>query len=163
MKQPRISIIAALAENRGIGKDNRLLWHIPEDMRRFRELTTGHAVVMGQKTYESIGRPLPNRTNVVLTRDPGFAAPGCVVCRSLDEALEKARETEEEEVFIIGGGTVYRQTLPLADRLYLTLVKGEFEADTFFPDFSEFRKEADREDGRDENHEYSFVVLERGE
>jgi dihydrofolate reductase len=157
----RISIIAAVAENGAIGKDNGLLWHIPEDMKRFRELTTGHAVVMGQKTYESIGRPLPNRTNIVLTQDPDFQAPGCVVCFSLDEALEKAGEVEKEEVFVIGGGMVYRQTLPMADRLYVTVVRGDFEGDVFFPDYSEFRKVVSREERQDEKYRYDFLVLER--
>ena len=158
----RISIIAAIArENRAIGKDNVLLWNIPEDMRRFRELTSGHAVIMGQKTYESIGRPLPHRTNIVLTFDMGFAPEGATVCHSVDEALKEARYAEREEIFILGGGTVYRQMLPLADRLYLTLVDGNFEADTFFPEYGDFTKVVSRERKEDEQYEYEFVILER--
>lgn len=161
MNQPKISVIAAVAENGAIGKDNRLLWDIPEDMKRFRETTTGHAIIMGQKTYESIGKPLPNRTNIVLTQDEKFVAPGCIVCFSLDEAFEKAREVEKDEVFVIGGGMVYRQALPLADRLYITLVKGDFEADTFFPDYSEFQTVVSKEEKQNENYTYDFLVLER--
>jgi dihydrofolate reductase len=161
MSKPRLSIIAAVAENRAIGKNNQLLWHIPEDMRHFRELTTGHVVIMGQKTYESIGRPLPNRTNIVLTQDKNFEAGGCVVCYSLEESLARAKELEQEEVFVIGGGMVYQQTLPLADRLYLTLVRGDFEGDVFFPDYSEFQRELSREEKKYGQYRYDFLVLER--
>lgn len=157
----KISMIAAIGKNRELGKNNTLLWNIPEDMRHFRELTTGHAVIMGQRTYESIGRPLPNRTNIVLTVDPAFDAPGCVVCYSWDEALSEARKIESEEAFIIGGGSIYAQAISFADRLYLTLVDGEFDADVFFPDYTPFFKVISRRDSSDENHAYSFVVLER--
>ena len=160
-KFPRISIIVAVAENLAIGRNNALLWHIPEDMKHFRELTTGHVVVMGQRTYESIGRPLPNRTNIVVTDDPNFQAPGCEVLSSLEEALAFAREHESEEVFIIGGGMVYRQTLPLVDRLYLTVVKVSPEADTFFPNYEEFARIIHQEERQEGGYEYTFLVLER--
>lgn len=156
-----MSIIAAVAENLAIGKNNALLWNIPEDMKHFRELTSGHAIVMGQRTYESIGRPLPNRTNIVVTDNPDFEAPGCEVFFSLEDALAFAREQEPEEVFIIGGGTVYRQTLPLADRLYLTVVKVSPEADTFFPNYEEFARIIHQEDKQSGGYAYSFLVLER--
>lgn len=162
MDIPRLSIIAAVGRNRELGKNNALLWNIPEDMRRFRELTTGHAVIMGQKTYESIGRPLPNRTNIVLTLDTTFEASGCVVCYSLDEALEKAKEVEKDEVFVIGGGSIYGQFIGMADRLYLTLVDGEFEADTFFPEYEHlFRSVVSCEKKGDANYQYEFLTLEK--
>lgn len=155
-------MIAAIARgSRAIGKDNRLLWSIPEDMRRFRSLTTGHAVIMGQRTYESIGHPLPERTNIVLTQDKTFQAPGCVVCYSLEEALSIARERERNEVFVIGGGSVYMQFLPQADRLYLTLVDGDFDADTFFPEYGEFTRVVESERGGSDGCRYEFVTLER--
>lgn len=157
----KISLISAIAENRAIGKDNRLLWHIPEDMKHFRETTSGHAVIMGQKTYESLGRPLPNRINIIVTFDKGFKAEGCVVLHSLDDAFEYVEKQDEEEVFVIGGGSIYKQTIDRADRLYLTLVKGEFDGDVFFPDYSAFTKIIDRRDSQDNNHEYSFLVLEK--
>ena len=125
------SIIVAVAENGVIGDQNRLLWHISEDLRRFKELTTGHPVIMGRKTFESIGRPLPNRTNVVITRQEGLALAGCTVVHSLPEAL--ALFAEEEEVFVIGGAQIYAEALPLADRLYLTRVGRAYEGDTCFP------------------------------
>jgi dihydrofolate reductase len=162
MNTPRINIIAAIGKNRELGKDNTLLWDIPEDMMRFRKLTTGRTVIMGQKTHESIGRPLPNRNNIVLTQDISFEAPGCVVCYSLDEAMRKAQEIEKEEVFVIGGGSVYVQALPLAQRLYLTLVEGEFEADVFFPEYKgQFQKTIHQECKSDMNYRYEFVTLEK--
>ncbi|MDD5083516.1 MAG: dihydrofolate reductase [Candidatus Moranbacteria bacterium] len=162
MNYPRINIIAAIGKKRELGKDNALLWNIPEDMHHFREMTTGCAVIMGQKTYESIGRPLPHRTNIVLTLDPTFQPSGCVVVGSLDEALATARETEKENVFIIGGGSVYKQFIGLADRLYLTLVEGEFDADVFFPEYETiFQKVISRKSGDNGIYRYEFVVLEK--
>lgn len=157
----KLSIIAAIGKNRELGKNNALLWSIPEDMKHFRELTTGHAIIMGQKTYESIGRPLPNRTNIVLTWDKDFQAPGCTVCFSMEGAIARAKETESEEAFVIGGGSIYAQALPLADRLYLTLVDGVFDADVFFPEYSDFSQVIDRRESQDVNYKYSFLVLEK--
>lgn len=162
MSNPRISLIAALArKDRAIGFQNALLWYIPEDFRHFKETTSGHAIIMGENTYRSIGRPLPNRKNIILSQDPAFAPPGCVVVRSLEEALAQARIVEPEEVFICGGASVYRQFLPLADRLYLTLVEGEYEADTFFPDYVAFHREISRRESGDGSYRYSFVMLEK--
>ncbi len=161
MNKPIISIIVAVGENRAIGKNNGLLWNIPEDMEHFRSVTRGHAVIMGQKTFESIGRPLPQRTNVVLTQDPDFHPDGCVIAHSVEEALTAAKKAENEEIFFIGGGMVYQQAIPLADRLYVTVVKGNFEADTFFPDYSMFKKVVSRRESRDENYTYTFFVLEK--
>lgn len=161
MNKPKISIIAAIAEDRAIGKNNELLWHIPEDLKRFMEITTGHVVIMGRKTYESIGRPLSNRTNIVVTRNSLYQAAGCVIKPSLEEALRYARLREREEIFIIGGGEIYKQALPLTDRLYLTVVKGNYEADTFFPDYSDFKKIKQVGEGKYQNYEYTFLELER--
>jgi dihydrofolate reductase len=135
-----ISLIAAVARNRVIGAGNRLPWRLPADLRRFRALTMGHPVVMGRKTYESIGRPLPGRTNIVLTRQAGYQAPGCVVVSDLDEALRAAGDATAGgetggEVFIIGGADLYRQTLARAGRLYLTEVAADVpDGDAFFPE-----------------------------
>lgn len=131
-------MIACIGKNRELGKDNKLLWSIPEDMQRFKKLTSGHAVIMGQNTFESIGKALSNRTNVVLTRDKNFKPENCEVCYSIDEAIEAAKRAEKEEIFIIGGGQIYKQLLPLSDKLYLTIVEQEKQADTFFPDYSDF-------------------------
>lgn len=125
-----ISVIVAVAENGTIGDNNTLLWHIAEDMKRFRQLTTGHPVVMGRKTYDSLGRPLPNRRNVVISRQD-LAIEGCEVAHSLEEAL--ALFQAEEEVFIIGGAQIYAEAMPVADRFYLTVVEHPYEGDTLFP------------------------------
>lgn len=126
-----LSIIVAVAQNGVIGDRNRLIWHISEDLRHFKALTSGHPVIMGRKTFESLGRPLPNRTNVVITRQ-NMEIPGCRVVHSLDEALALFPDPAEE-VFIIGGAQVYAQALPLADRFYLTRVERDYEGDTRFP------------------------------
>lgn len=159
-----------MAENRVIGCDNRLPWRLPNDLKRFRRLTVGHPVIMGRKTYESIGKPLPGRTNIVVTRTRGYLAPGCAVVDSLEAALKAADEAphdppEHREAFVIGGAELYAQTLPLAQRIYLTLVHAEVEGDTFFPEFDlSGWCEVSREDhGPDEQHAYaySFITLER--
>ncbi len=161
MNTPRISMIVAVDEERAIGKDNRLLWNIPEDLKRFKELTTGHTVIMGENTYHSIGRPLPNRTNIVVTLNQSLVLPGCFVVYSIDEAFQMAKEKENEEVFVIGGASIYRQCLPLVERLYLTLVEGKHEADTFFPDYAEFQKVVSEEKGENEQYRYTYYILER--
>lgn len=127
-----ISIIAAIGPKRELGKNNRLLWHIPEDLKRFKKITNGHTVIMGRKTFESIGKPLPNRTNIIVTRDGNFTAANYLVTHSLNEAIEMAKKHGETEAFIIGGGQIYEQAIGIADKLYLTIVKGDFTADTFF-------------------------------
>src|SRR4030042_5157517 len=170
MSRHRISIIAAISENRALGKDNKLLWHIPEDLQRFKELTTGHPVIMGRKTFESLGRSLPNRTNIVVTRDKMFEIPGVTIARSLQEAIETAKREENKEnrvnkvnreIFIIGGGQIYEQAIKFADKLYLTLVEGEYEADTFFPDYSEFKKVVSEEPHESSGYKYKFLELEK--
>lgn len=166
--KPIISIICAIARDRAIGKNNRLLWNIPEDLQHFRTITAGHPVIMGENTFYSIGRPLPQRVNIVLTKKTDLTLPGCVVCHSMEEAIEKARQTEQEparnasdaggEIFIIGGGQVYQQAISFADKLYLTIVEGEYDADTYFPDYSDFKKVIS-EEARD-NGKYKFTYLE---
>lgn len=158
---PKISLIAAISENRAIGKNNELLWRIPDDMRRFKELTTGHPIIMGRKTYESIGKPLPNRTNIIITRNKDYSAPGCIVTNSLHEAIEKAGEIEQSEIFIIGGGEIYKEGLKLTDKLYLTLIHEEKEGDIYFPDYSEFKKEVSREEREQNGLKYTWLELEK--
>jgi dihydrofolate reductase len=128
----RVSLIAAVAANRTIGKDGQLPWHLPADLRHFRRLTWGHPVIMGRRTFESMGKPLPGRANIVVTRGE-FHHPGVQVARSVEEALQLA--ADDGEVFVAGGAEVYRAALPLADRLYLTEIDRDFAGDTFFPDF----------------------------
>lgn len=154
-------MIVAVDEIRAIGKDNKLLWHIPEDLKRFKELTTGRTVVMGENTYYSIGKPLPNRRNIVVSLNQSLELPGCVVVHSIEEALQKANEIEDREVFIIGGASIYKQFLPLTERLYLTLVKGQHEADTFFPDYAEFRNVLSQESGANDKNKFTYFILER--
>ena len=160
--QARLSIIAAIGEKRELGRANTLLWKIPEDMEWFKNVTKGHPVIMGRKTYESIGRLLPGRDNIVITRDKTYQVPGGFVCYSLDEAVAFARERERAEVFVIGGGQIYESAMPYADRLYLTIVHKSFpDADTFFPDYSEFAKVLFRRDSSDAEYSYTFLTLER--
>lgn len=130
-----VSLIAAMDTRRGIGRKNQLPWRLSADLKRFRELTMGHHIIVGRKTFESIGKPLPGRQMIVVTRDRAFNIAGCAVCHSLTEAIEHARSNGETEVFVCGGAEIYQQSIALADRLYLTLVDAEVEADTFFPEF----------------------------
>ncbi|MFH1603007.1 MAG: dihydrofolate reductase [Pseudomonadota bacterium] len=130
---PRVCLIAALAANRTIGKDNALPWRLPADLKRFKELTMGHPVVMGRKTYESIGKPLPGRRNLVITRDRGYSASGCEVVHSLDAAIAACLGTQR--IFVIGGAELYREALPRAQRLEFTEIHAEFEGDAVFPEF----------------------------
>jgi dihydrofolate reductase len=158
-----ISIIVAIAENYAIGRNNDLLWHIPEDMKRFKRLTTGHKIIMGKRTYESLPyRPLTDRTNIVISDIPGDSYDGCIMAYSIDEALQHCNPAEE--CFVIGGGMVYRQFMPLADKLYITWVHREFEADTFYPEIDpEIWEETEREEGQNEEpgFAYSFVTYTR--
>jgi dihydrofolate reductase len=140
-KGPRVSIVVAMSRTkRAIGKGGKLLWHIPEDMKRFKDLTMGHPVIMGRKTFESIinylGTPLPGRTNIVVSRVAAFTYPGVIVAPSLEDALENARVLDSVEIHIGGGSEIYAQALPLVDRLYLTIVDDEPEADTYFPEYT---------------------------
>ncbi len=159
----RVSIIAALSTNRTIGFNNRIPWHLPEDLKRFKRLTMGHHLLMGRRTFESIGRVLPGRTTVVITRRKNYSPVGVLVGTSLKEALELAGS--DEEVFIAGGGQIYREALIRADRLYLTLVHGEFSGDVHFPSYDDSGwRLLSREDYNQSDinpYRYSFLVLEK--
>lgn len=158
-----ISLIAAIQKKgRGIGFKNELLFRISDDLKRFKALTTGHPIIMGRKTFDSIGKPLPNRTNIVVTHNPALHIEGITFCSSTEEALEKARALDTE-IFVIGGGEIYNQALPFADQLHLTIVDADFPADTFFPDYSDFSIVSSEEKHADEKSglEYSFVTLAR--
>lgn len=154
-----LSLIAAASENDVIGAHGALPWKMPSDLKRFRALTSGHTVIMGRKTYESIGRALPKRRNIVITRQPDFAPEGCEIVHSLDEAL--ALVADEEEVFIIGGGEIYRQALPAARRIHLTRVHASVEGDTTFPALppSEWRETGREEHAPDAENPFAFTFL----
>lgn len=156
-------MIAAIGRDRGLGKGNELLWKIPDDLKRFRELTSEHPIIMGRKTFESIGRPLPRRTNIVVTRDATWQHEGGIAAASVEDALEKAKTAPgAEEVFIIGGGQIYEAALPVADKLYLTLIDGTKEADSFFPAYENaFTKKIFDESHEWEGLKYRWVDLER--
>lgn len=161
---PRLSLVWAMGRNRVIGVDNRLPWRLPADLKRFRALTTGHTILMGRKTYESFPRPLPDRRHVIITRDRNYqAAMGCLVVHTVEAALAAARN--DNEVFVIGGGSLYAQVLPRAERLYVTLIDSDFIGDTRFPDFdwADWREVTREDHGPDEQnpYPYSFVTLER--
>jgi dihydrofolate reductase len=162
------SIIVALAENRGIGKNNDLLWYISEDLKRFKRITTGHTIIMGRNTFRSLPKgPLPNRKNIIITDNPEdcsvpekYPDKDCIMVDSIEKAMEMSNPQEEN--FVIGGGSIYQQFLPFANRLYLTLIHENADADTFFPDYtSEQWIEIEREDHLDKTPAYSYLILER--
>lgn len=163
-----ISLIAAVSKNRVIGKENDLPWHLPDDMKYFMQTTKAHHVIMGRRNYDSIPekfRPLPNRTNIVVTRQTYFTAPGCLVVHSLEEALETARKNSETEVFIIGGSEIYSQGFRYADTLYLTEIQASIEGDTFFPafDIRDWKEISRTHHSTDDRHVYPFdyVIYKR--
>ncbi|WP_442267488.1 dihydrofolate reductase [Tenacibaculum sp. ZS6-P6] len=159
-----ITIIAAIGQNNELGKDNDLIWHLPADLKRFKKVTSGHHILMGRNTFESIGKPLPNRTSVIITRNNDYFKDGCLIADSIEKAIEL---TEGKDAFIIGGAQIYEQTLQqkLADRLDITIVHETFEADVYFPEIDlSIWKEVSREDFKaDEKnkYDYSFVSYER--
>ena len=159
-----ITIVVAMGKNREIGADNQLLWHLPKDLKQFKELTSGHPIIMGRKTYESIGKPLPNRTNIVISRKNDWFEEGILIVGSIKEALKFAKKIDEN-VFIIGGGTIYEQTIDLADQLEVTLVDAELKADTFFPKIDEKKwlKTNETTHQKDEKNQFdfSFQTFER--
>jgi dihydrofolate reductase len=158
-----VSIIVAVAANGVIGRDGDLPWHLPSDLRHFKRTTMGHFLIVGRKTWEEVGKPLPGRTMVVVTRDRGLRIDDVIVVHSLEEALEAARG--DDEVFVAGGGEIYRQALPLADRVYMTRIHADFEGDTIFPelDGDQFRlvERSDHEPDDRDPFPYSFLVYER--
>jgi len=170
----QISIIAAIGKNRELGKDNQLLWHIPEDFKRFKTLTSGHIVIMGRKTFESIGKPLQNRVNIIVTRDKNFTILArsrqdsneeVMICHSLEEALKNSEfrfQNSElgKEIFVIGGAEIYKQSIKYADKLYLTLVNQKYpEADAFFPDYCEFKRKIFEENHSSGEIQFKFMDL----
>ena len=165
----QISIIAAIGKNRELGKDNKLLWHIPQDLKHFKKLTQNHVVIMGRKTFQSIGKPLPKRVNIIITRNKNFSPPSCLVFNSFKKALKEAKKRERKgEVFVIGGGEIYKQAISFAGKLYLTIVDTRLpagqensEADTYFPDYSDFKKTIFEEKHQNDNHSYTFLELKR--
>lgn len=158
--KPRISIICCIAKNRGIGKENKLLFDIPADLQHFKKITLGHPVIMGYNTYKSIGRPLPKRLNIILSPD-NIEVDGCSVVKSIPEAISLASEDDQEEIFFIGGGMVYKQAIEFADRLYLTIVDEEPEADTFFPEYDKFSKIVSEESEKSAGYKCKYVVLQK--
>ncbi|MCP2036274.1 dihydrofolate reductase [Planomicrobium sp. HSC-17F08] len=156
-----ISLMVAHDPNRVIGKDNQLPWHIPEDLAYFKKHTIGKGIVMGRNTYESIGRPLPKRRNIVVTRNPEYRADGIDVVHNLDEAIRLAKE-QHEEVMVIGGEQIFRTILPQADRLYITLIKQEFDGDTFFPEYgAEWTAVSESEEQVSGDIRFVYRVFER--
>lgn len=152
-----ITLIAAVAQNNALGKDNQLLWHLPDDFKRFKNITSGHYIIMGRKTFESFPKPLPNRTHVIITRQKEYKPEGCIVVNSLEEAIQSC--PKQEDIFIIGGGEIYKQSIAIADKIDITRVHNSFEADTFFPEieiekwqliFEEFHS-------KDERHDFDFT------
>ncbi len=160
----KIGIIAAIGKyDNALGKNGDLIWRLSGDLKRFKNLTMGHPIIMGRKTFESIGKVLPGRTNIVITRNPQYSAKGVLTASSLDEAIGKAKEKDDQEIFIIGGEEIFNQALPITDKLYLTLVDDHAEgADVFFPSHkAEFTKKTFEEDGDEQGVHYTWVDLER--
>jgi dihydrofolate reductase len=159
-----LSIIAAVGENNAIGKDNKLLWHITEDLKHFKTITLGHPVIMGRKTFESMGKPLSGRTNIIISRNPQLAVEGVITVSSLEKAISVASAIDER-LFVIGGASVYEEAIRIADTIYLTVVYKRYEADAFFPEISEVEwSEVERIDfkkGKDFNYPFSFLKLKR--
>lgn len=158
-----ITIIAAIGENNALGKNNKLLWHLPNDFKRFKAITTGHYIIMGRKTFESFLKPLPNRTHIVITRQSDYKPEGCIVVPNIQAALSISPKTEE--VFIIGGGEIYAQCIDIADKLDITQVHHSFDATVFFPkiDLDVWKLTSNIFNPKDENHEfdYSFQIFEK--
>ncbi|MFT5102955.1 MAG: dihydrofolate reductase [Candidatus Latescibacterota bacterium] len=152
-----ITLIAAAGKNNELGKDNDLVWHLPDDFKRFKQLTTGHHIIMGRKTWESFPRPLPNRTHIIITRNKAYAPEGAIVVHSLDEALLKA--SVDEQAFVIGGGEIYALAMQAGDKIELTRVHGSFDADAFFPhiDTSVWELSTEGRHEKDERHAYAFT------
>jgi dihydrofolate reductase len=157
-----LTIIAAIGENNALGKNNQLIWHLPADLKRFKKVTTGHHIIMGRKTFESLGKPLPNRTTIIVTRDKNYTAEGCLVVNSLSDAVKTA--SSDENPFILGGAEIYKQSLEIADILDLTFVHHTFDADVFFPEIDKtIWKETFREDfKKDEKNIYDFSFVKLG-
>ncbi|PMC39245.1 dihydrofolate reductase [Bacillus sp. UMB0899] len=159
-----ISLLVAMDKHRLIGRDNQLPWHLPQDLAYFKKVTMNHKIVMGRKTFESIGRPLPGRENIIVTRDKTYTQKGCTILHSIEEIIELSSHSKDE-LFVIGGAEIFKEILPVSDRLYITEIDHEFEGDTYFPDrnHSEWKKVSDEKGIKDEKnpYDYHFVVYER--
>jgi dihydrofolate reductase len=156
----RISLIAAMASNRVIGQQGSIPWHIPGEQKLFKQITLGHTVIMGRKTYESIGKPFPERFNIVVTRQKNYQAPGCSIAQSLDDALDKCPESEDE-VFICGGGQLYAESISISNRLYLSIINKEIPGDTYFPEFSADHFQEIHSETIEAAIPYSYTIFER--
>ena len=174
MEKPIISLIVATDSKGGIGRDNKIPWFLPEDIKRFKDLTMGHPVIMGRKTFESIlsylKKPLPGRTNIVVTRNPDFKYDGVIVSKTVEEAIERAEEIEsasatalarQGEILVGGGEQIFNSTVDIADRLYLTIIKGDFNADTFFSHSDKFKKVVSKEEKNYKGIKFTFLTLEK--
>lgn len=152
-----ITLIAAAAENNALGKDNQLVWHLPDDFKRFKQITSGHYIIMGRKTFESFPKPLPNRTHVIITRQKNYTVEGCIVVNSIEDALKVC--PKEEDVFIIGGADIYKQSIDFADKIELTRVHANFEADAFFPEINltNWKLIFEEKHAQDEKHNFDFT------
>jgi dihydrofolate reductase len=152
-----ITIIAAAAENNALGKDNLLVWHLPDDFKRFKQITSGHYIIMGRKTFESFPKPLPNRTHVIVSRQKNYHPQGCIVVNSIEEALMEC--PKGEDIFIIGGGEIYKQSISLADKIELTRVHGIVDADTYFPEINpeEWQLLSEEFHEKDDKHNFDFT------
>ncbi|MEK9602822.1 MAG: dihydrofolate reductase [Flavobacteriaceae bacterium] len=159
-KYQKVTLIAAMDENRVLGKDNQLIWHLPEDLKRFKRLTTGHAIIMGRKTFESLPKALPNRHNIVVTRNKNYSREGISVCHSLEEAIECA--FEDQQPFVIGGGQIYEQALEMASVIELTKIHAQFDGDVFFPEINPQKWSIEKEERmRGNDFEYSFITYNK--
>ena len=158
-----ITVIAAVAKNRALGKNNQLIWHLPADLKRFKQVTLGHHIIMGRKTFESLGKPLPNRTTIIITRNKDYKQEGCIVVNSLSDAIEASKV--DENPYILGGAEIYKQALEIADKLDLTLVHHSFEADVFFPEIDSsiwrVKEKIDNKADEKNKYDYSFVTYIR--
>ena len=157
-----VKIIVATSKNNVIGDSNKLIWHLPADLKRFKEITTGHPIVMGRKTYESIGRPLPNRRNIIITRDEQYQVDGCEVVNSIEESLLLTNN----DCFIIGGGEIYKQSLPIAQQIFMTVIDEDFDGDTNFPELDKswyVSSKVNYQQDEKNPHNYSFILYERFE
>jgi dihydrofolate reductase len=155
-----ITVIAAIGKNGELGKNNDLIWHLPNDLKRFKQVTAGHHIIMGRKTYESLGRPLPNRTNIIISRNPNYKAEGCIMANSLEEAIDLAKAGDSNP-FILGGAQIYKQAIKIADELDITLVDAALHADVFFPniDTSIWKEVARYDHFADEKHQYNYSFV----
>ncbi len=154
-----LTLIAAIGKNNALGKNNQLIWHLPADLQRFKKVTTGHHIIMGRKTFESLGKPLPNRTTIIISRDKNYHADGCIIVNSLADAIQAA--SSDENPFILGGAEIYKQSMDIVDVLDLTFVHHTFDADVFFPEIDKsIWKEVFREDfSKDEKNKYDFSFV----